>query len=34
MARYNAKETEEKWQAVWRDRGVFRVEADPGRPKY
>ncbi len=34
MARYNAKETEEKWQAVWRDRGVFHVEADPGRPKY
>ena len=34
MARYNAKETEEKWQAVWRDRGVFHVEADPSRPKY
>ncbi|HVA14026.1 MAG TPA: leucine--tRNA ligase [Stellaceae bacterium] len=34
MARYNAKETEEKWQAVWRDCGVFHVEADPGRPKY
>src|ERR1700748_2892649 len=34
MARYNAKETEEKWQALWRDRGVFHVEAAPGRPKY
>ncbi len=34
MARYNAKETEEKWQEVWRDRGVFNVEAEPGRPKY
>src|SRR5689334_24640955 len=34
MARYNAKETEEKWQATWRDRGVFHVEADPARPKY
>ncbi len=34
MARYNAKETEEKWQAIWRDRGVFEVEADPKRPKY
>jgi leucyl-tRNA synthetase len=34
MARYNAKETEEKWQTVWRDRGVFNVEAAPGRPKY
>jgi leucyl-tRNA synthetase len=34
MARYNAKETEEKWQAIWRDRGTFHVEADPKRPKY
>jgi leucyl-tRNA synthetase len=34
MARYNAKETEEKWQTLWRDRGVFDVEAEPGRPKY
>jgi leucyl-tRNA synthetase len=34
MPRYNAKETEQKWQAVWRDRGVFHVEADPTRPKY
>ena len=34
MARYNAKETEEKWQAVWRERKSFEVETDPGRPKY
>jgi leucyl-tRNA synthetase len=34
MARYNAKETEEKWQAAWRDRGVFEVAADASRPKY
>ncbi|MGH7034322.1 MAG: leucine--tRNA ligase, partial [Stellaceae bacterium] len=34
MPRYNAKETEEKWQTVWRERGVFHVEAAPGRPKY
>src|SRR5579864_4672245 len=34
MARYNAKETEEKWQTTWRDRGVFAVAADPSRPKY
>jgi leucyl-tRNA synthetase len=34
MARYNAKETEEKWQRLWRDRGTFHVEADPTRPKY
>ena len=35
MARYNAKETEEKWQAVWRDRGVpFTSRPMPARPKY
>ena len=34
MARYNAKETEEKWQAVWRERDSFAVETDPARPKY
>ena len=34
MARYNAKETEEKWQAVWRERNSFAVETDPARPKY
>jgi leucyl-tRNA synthetase len=34
MARYNAKETEEKWQAVWRERQSFAAETDPGRPKY
>src|SRR5579862_3871790 len=34
MARYNAKDTEEKWQAVWRERKSFEVEAAPGRPKY
>jgi leucyl-tRNA synthetase len=34
MARYNAKETEEKWQAVWRERKSFEVETDPHRAKY
>ncbi|MGO9786699.1 MAG: leucine--tRNA ligase, partial [Stellaceae bacterium] len=34
MARYNAKETEEKWQAIWRERNSFAVETDPARPKY
>ncbi|MEO5335419.1 MAG: leucine--tRNA ligase [Magnetospirillum sp. WYHS-4] len=34
VARYNVKETEAKWQAVWRERGTFRVEVDPARPKY
>ncbi|HEX6843347.1 MAG TPA: leucine--tRNA ligase [Stellaceae bacterium] len=34
MARYNFKEAETRWQAVWRERGTFHVEADPKRPKY
>ena len=34
MARYNAKETEEKWQKAWRERQTFAVETDPKRPKY
>jgi leucyl-tRNA synthetase len=34
MARYNAKETEETWQRVWRERKSFEVETDPARPKY
>jgi leucyl-tRNA synthetase len=32
--RYNAKETEEKWQSAWASRGTFAVATDPGRPKY
>src|SRR3974390_3387470 len=34
MARYNFRETEEKWQRVWRDRQFFTVTAELGRPKY
>ena len=34
MARYNAKENEETWQRVWRERKSFEVETDPARPKY
>ena len=34
MARYNAKENEEHWQRVWRERKSFEVETDPTRPKY
>ncbi|MGB8182709.1 MAG: leucine--tRNA ligase [Stellaceae bacterium] len=34
MARYNAKENEEHWQRVWRERKSFEVETDPARPKY
>ncbi len=34
MSRYNAKETEAKWQAIWRDQRVFEATEDPDRPKY
>ena len=34
MARYNFKETEDKWQAIWEQRGCFRAVEDPTRPKY
>ena len=32
--RYNAKETEAKWQAEWDAQGVFRSESDDRRPSY
>jgi len=32
--RYTVKTSEEEWQAAWRDRGTFEVEADPDREKY
>ncbi|MGF7207317.1 leucyl-tRNA synthetase [Skermanella aerolata] len=34
MSRYNSKETEAKWQAIWDQRGSFIATEDPGRPKY
>ena len=34
MSRYNSKETEAKWQAIWDERGSFIATEDPGRPKY
>jgi leucyl-tRNA synthetase len=34
MARYNFRETEAKWQKIWRHRRLFEVGAEPGRPKY
>jgi leucyl-tRNA synthetase len=34
MSRYNFRETEAKWQRIWRDRQLFNVDAAPGRPKY
>src|SRR6516162_64141 len=34
MSRYNFRESEEKWQGRWRERRLFEVDAEPGRPKY
>ena len=34
MSRYNAKETEEKWQQRWAEAGCFSVKEDPAREKY
>ncbi len=32
--RYNARETEARWQKIWAERGVFRTTNDDPRPKY
>ena len=32
--RYNAKEAEPKWQAVWAEQDLFRTRNDDPRPKY
>ncbi len=34
MSRYNAKETEEKWQKLWAEADCFAVHEDPSREKY
>jgi leucyl-tRNA synthetase len=34
MSRYNFRENEPKWQAIWQERRCFNVAADPSRPKY
>ncbi len=34
MSRYNAKESEPKWQAAWESKKTFEVEVDLSRPKY
>ena len=34
MARYNAGEVEAKWQAIWLERGTFKVSEDSSKPKY
>lgn len=32
--RYNVRETEAKWQAVWEERGSFQIQENDARPKY
>ena len=32
--RYNAKEIEAAWQAIWDEERCFAADAEPGRPKY
>jgi leucyl-tRNA synthetase len=34
MSRYNFRDSETKWQQIWRERRLFEVAAEPGRPKY
>ena len=34
MSRYNFRESEAKWQRIWRERRLFEVAAEPVRPKY
>ena len=32
--RYNAKETEPRWQQAWNEAGIYATRNDDGRPKY
>jgi len=34
MSRYNFRESEAKWQRIWREQRLFEVDAKPGRSKY
>jgi leucyl-tRNA synthetase len=34
IERYNPKEVEARWQAVWAERGIFETRNDDPRPKY
>lgn len=34
MARYNHKETEQKWQKTWEEQGSFKVAETSDKPKY
>ncbi|WP_029004826.1 leucine--tRNA ligase [Azorhizobium doebereinerae] len=32
--RYNARDAEPRWQAIWNERGIFRTRNDDPRPKF
>ena len=32
--RYNARESEARWQQIWDERGIFATRNDDPRPKY
>ncbi|MBT4016587.1 MAG: class I tRNA ligase family protein, partial [Alphaproteobacteria bacterium] len=32
--KYNARETEQKWQATWTENRTFEMSEDPDKPKY
>ncbi len=34
MADYTFREIEKKWQQYWKDHKIYKVEADPSRPKF
>jgi leucyl-tRNA synthetase len=34
MSRYNFRESEAKWQRIWREQQLFEVAVQPERPKY
>ena len=34
MSRYNVRENEDRWRAVWAERRTFAVTEDPAKPKY
>ncbi|NVJ84729.1 MAG: leucine--tRNA ligase [Algoriphagus sp.] len=34
MAEYNFRDIEQKWQSYWKEKGTFKAEVDPNRPKF
>jgi len=34
VARYNFRDSERRWQALWAERGCFTARLEPGKPKY